>query len=427
VINPFPSFARRHARATASGPDCRAGVLFYADDGAGLGHLRRLLAIAGELARRRPDAALLALTPSFQTHAYALPPNFDYVKLPDYRRQRIFPQIEPKVGPQELSPGQAGSDEATSIVWLRSALIRATAEAFAPTLVLVDVAPAGTRWRELLPTLDALRSAEPRVELVLGLRDILQDGPTTCEQWRRDGVFELLERTYDRILVYGQQEVFDPIAEYGFPPAAAAKTTFVGYLGRSDPVVPASEVRRQLGAEAAPLVVVTTGGGADGDGLIRAYLAALRSGALPGVVSLIVRGPYSRITECEAKTAALGLIDVTMIPVTDDLLSYFNAADLVVAMGGYNTCCEVVGLRKRAVIVPRAGPRQEQRIRAKRFAARGLLTVLYPDELSPERLACAARAALDGPPPPAALDLGGLGRVGAILEEALGPGPTSAP
>src|SRR5204862_128610 len=51
----------------------------------------------------------------------------------------------------------------------------------------------------------------------------------------------------------------------------------------------------------------------------------------------------------------------------------------VVAMGGYNTFCEVISLDKRALIVPRTAPRLEQHIRASRAAELGLVSMLSDD------------------------------------------------
>ena len=48
----------------------------------------------------------------------------------------------------------------------------------------------------------------------------------------------------------------------------------------------------------------------------------------------------------------------------------------VVAMGGYNTFCEILSFDKRALIVPRTAPRLEQFIRAKRAAELGLVAML---------------------------------------------------
>jgi predicted glycosyltransferase len=51
----------------------------------------------------------------------------------------------------------------------------------------------------------------------------------------------------------------------------------------------------------------------------------------------------------------------------------------VVAMGGYNTFCEILSFDKRALIVPRTTPRLEQYIRASRAAELGLVTMLVDD------------------------------------------------
>ena len=61
-------------------------------------------------------------------------------------------------------------------------------------------------------------------------------------------------------------------------------------------------------------------------------------------------------------------------------------ADRVIAMGGYNTVCEVLSYNKPALIVPRTRPRREQLIRAERLQALGLIDMLHPDRLSPRAI-----------------------------------------
>jgi predicted glycosyltransferase len=64
-----------------------------------------------------------------------------------------------------------------------------------------------------------------------------------------------------------------------------------------------------------------------------------------------------------------------------------------VAMGGYNTFCEVLSLDKRALIVPRTEPRLEQLIRASRAAELGLVSMLSDDgTYDPAVMAAALRA-----------------------------------
>jgi predicted glycosyltransferase len=89
-------------------------------------------------------------------------------------------------------------------------------------------------------------------------------------------------------------------------------------------------------------------------------------------------------------------------------------------MGGYNTVCELLSFRKRALVVPRVTPRREQLIRAERLSALGLLDLLHPDELTPGRLSDwlgqeAGPPALGGN----RVDLGGLARVRDSVEQLL--------
>ena len=61
----------------------------------------------------------------------------------------------------------------------------------------------------------------------------------------------------------------------------------------------------------------------------------------------------------------------------------------VVAMGGYNTFCEILTFDKPAIIVPRRRPRLEQTIRASRAEQLGLVRMLS-DEHGRDRATMAA-------------------------------------
>jgi len=102
-------------------------------------------------------------------------------------------------------------------------------------------------------------------------------------------------------------------------------------------------------------------------------------------------------------------------------------ADHVVAMGGYNTICEVLSFRKPALIVPRVAPRREQLIRAECLQALGLVDVLHPADLTPRALSDWLAQART--PPPLArrrVDLNGLTRVPQLLAELVTAAPDAA-
>ena len=86
---------------------------------------------------------------------------------------------------------------------------------------------------------------------------------------------------------------------------------------------------------------------------------------------------------------------VRVLDFTDDMQSYTNAADVIVSMAGYNTICEILTLRKRAVVVPRVCPGEEQRIRAERMSQLSLFKMILPWDLSPQALMDAVTDQID--------------------------------
>jgi predicted glycosyltransferase len=80
----------------------------------------------------------------------------------------------------------------------------------------------------------------------------------------------------------------------------------------------------------------------------------------------------------------------------------------VVAMGGYNTFCEILSFDKRALIVPRTAPRLEQFIRARRAAELGLLAMLSEHEGRDPSVMAAALRRLTRQRPPSTVLIPGL-------------------
>jgi predicted glycosyltransferase/GT2 family glycosyltransferase len=401
-VKPLPRSARKKPR-----------VLFYSHDGLGLGHFRRTLAVAESLALQEPRASRLLLTGLPFAGAFEFPETLDYVRMPGLDKGKLF-EANP-----EKEPGAPAN-----VFAVRERLIAATFEGFAPHLVVVDQTPAGLAG-ELRPVLKRRGHKGARPMFVLGLRDIVFGAERTRRMWEADGAYELLEHAYDLILVYGSPVVFDPITEYQFPPAVAAKTRFTSYFRRPEPLRPVADVRGELGALEAPLVVVSAGGGKDGAALIEAFLNGVRRGYLSTVRASVVAGPQMRARDfARMADLAASLPGVTLVQFRRDLESHVAAADVVVTMGGYNSVWEAIGAGKRPIVVPRHGGADEQPLRAERLAALGLATVVPPRELSPARLADAINASLAGHPAPApALPVGvefdGIDTAGKALAEIL--------
>ena len=72
----------------------------------------------------------------------------------------------------------------------------------------------------------------------------------------------------------------------------------------------------------------------------------------------------------------------------------------VVAMGGYNTFCEILSFDKPSIIVPRTVPRLEQFVRAQRAQELGLVRMLVEDSAKDPHLMAQALRNLPNQPRP---------------------------
>jgi predicted glycosyltransferase len=369
-------------------------MLIYSQDGLGLGHLRRTTLLAGEFLAARPEGSVLTISDSPLGQFFTAAAGHDYLKLPSIR----------KVRPGHWAPVSL-SAPFRDVLALRRETIRSVASSFEPDVVLVDHMPHGAMG-ELVPTLQAL--ADTPARMVLGLRDILDAPATVRRRWRLEGALEAVESYFHDVLVYGSEDVFDVAAQYDWPSSLRDRLRYCGYVCAPAPAPLADAVRRHhlAGQDDCRLLVAMAGGGADGFELFQALLQALPmvAGEQPCVL-VLVTGPFLPEAERQRLQQLSAGLPVRILNQVEDSLSYLSAADLVIAMAGYNTTAEILSLGARALLVPRKGPSAEQQMRASRFAQRGWVEWLPPASLSSTSLANAVLDALDkpvgyaGPPP----------------------------
>ena len=307
-------------------------------------------------------------------------------------------------------------------VAIRSSIIQHTAEIFEPDMFIVDKEPLGLRG-EVKQTLEMLRARGTRT--VLGLRDVMDEPAVLVEEWERKGVFPALDRLYDDIWVYGLPEIFDPVAEVPGFAAIAGKVRFTGYLRRHLPHRAVSTNLATLPDE--PFILVTTGGGGDGGELVDWVVSAYERCADLTLRALIVFGPFlppDQRAAFQERIDRLPALQAVVFESNIELL--YDRASAIVAMGGYNTFCEILSFGKPAIVVPRTVPRLEQYLRAERAQHLGLLRMLpYENHRDPARMAMMLRTILDQAPASEqtrARMLGGLDHIAALVEPWLGSG-----
>lgn len=339
-------------------------VLIYSHDTFGLGHLRRCRTIAHALVERHQDMSVLIMSGSPIIGSFDFRSRVDFVRVP---------------GVIKLRDGQYTSlnlpMDIEETLRIRAEIIQHTARVFDPDIFIVDKEPLGLRG-EVLETMKMLKASGTR--LVLGLRDVMDEPSALAPEWERKNVMPALKSLFDQIWVYGLPQFCDPLEGITLPEKVRRKVVYTGYLPRTSNESPPEHQLPEITQR--PFLLVTPGGGGDGEGLIDWVLRAYESTEMLPYPALIVLGPFmqkDRRADFLARVSRLPRVEaITFDAHMEHLVR--NAVG-VLAMGGYNTFCEILSLDKRAIIVPRKRPRMEQFIRASRAQELGLIRMLEDD------------------------------------------------
>jgi len=341
-------------------------IALYSHDTCGLGHMRRNLLLARTFARTL-DADILMITGARESNSLAIPDGVDMLTLPS-----LFKLPDGTYRPRQFQFG------IRDLISIRSRIIRTALESFRPDVFIVDNVPRGV-MSELDEVLRYLR-LRTTTRCILGLRDILDHPEAVEKEWAvRENVLAI--RTYfDAVWIYGDPDIYDMTEACAFPADLRRMVSFTGYLDAqaapavNRPAAPAFPFARQS------FNLCTVGGGQDGIHVASLFSVASPRQRYPG---LILTGPFmpSEARQRLAVAAARHKRLATLAFTPDPTLIYKKARS-VVAMGGYNTTCELLSIGKPLLVIPRIRPRQEQWIRARRLHELGLLSAVYPSEVT---------------------------------------------
>jgi predicted glycosyltransferase len=317
-------------------------------DGFGLGHVRRNGLIARQLLAE-PDTEVVMVTGSS-------------VGVPWFQHRRLSVVSVPSMTKDSAGMYRHSTMSFEEALRERARLLTDVVHSFRPTALVIDRHPYGIggEWR---PGIELARSLGARI--VVGLRDILDDPAVVRSEMEGDGWSQVAE-LFDDAFVYGAPSICDHRLEYGLP----IRPTYLGWVTDPAPVV-----RRDPN-----LVVVTAGGGADGESLLRLALAT--AGLREDRQFIIVAGPYADHLPRSVDRSGR----VSVVRSVPGCAEVFATAGFVVQMAGYNSTFEALSAGIRPILLPRRAPRREQAIRATRLASLGLADVL-DDASTPSELA----------------------------------------
>jgi predicted glycosyltransferase len=342
-------------------------VLFHVQHLLGIGHLMRAREISRALALRGFDVHLVS---GGMPVPGELPAGVRLVQLPPLRVADAT--FRPLCDAAWRPIDDAYRDR-------RRALLLDTFDAAAPAVVLTETYPFGRRALrfELDPLLERCLAAQPRPLILASVRDVLQRQPAARSR-------EMLERAhdaYDGILVHSDPRFvrFEESFADDAPLNLAPPLHYTGFVAAADDAPPPLGERDEI--------VVSAGGGAVGEALVTAALAArgLSRYREHRWRVLVGHNVPDQAFAALVRSADTGVIVERARP---DFRAILARALVSVSQAGYNTVLDVLQSGAAAVFVPFAASGQtEQPTRAARLARLALAFVVDESTLDARSLA----------------------------------------
>lgn len=376
-------------------------LLFYCQHILGIGHLIRSMEIVKGLT---DEFQVCFLNGGEAIAEFPVPPGVEVVQLAPLKTDNEFSELHLPEGFTTLEDVFAARrDQMLTVL-----------ERFQPDLLMVELFPFGRRRfsPELIPLIEAARDRGTQV--ISSLRDIVV---TKQDQARHEAkVCKLINQYFDLLLVHGDPQ-FMPL-ERSFSRVADLRCPvfYTGYVvqnGQAHTAQPSPLCY-------SPLILTSVGGGRFGHELLTgvAQASTYLENQIPHHIQLFT-GPFCPDAVYEALRAiAETRPNLTVERYTPDLMAYMAQADLSINMGGYNTTLNVLKTGVRSLLLPFTGNGdQEQTLRAERLEDLGVVSVIRPEDLPPERLAERIIAYLQTQPTPIRFDLDGVNKTARILHD----------
>ncbi|MBO6826905.1 MAG: hypothetical protein JJ879_11940 [Sneathiella sp.] len=371
-------------------------ILFYVQHLLGIGHLRRTATLSRNLVRAGFEVTIVSGGHPIDIDLGGA----DMVQLPATRATDLFFKKLVDEDGQEIDDG-----------WreMRAGRLLEIYKEVEPDILITELFPFGRRQMrfELLPLLDAAK-ADPRSPLIVSsVRDILV---AQTKPGRNEEMLALVQKYFDHVMVHGDPSLISLDKTFPHTDAIRDRITYTGYV--------VDRTGKKGGADAPGVgeVIVSSGGGAVGENLLRiAMQAKARSKAANQTWRMMVGATVEAEKFEELK--AIAPDGVIVERARKDFTTLLMNCDLSISQGGYNTVMEILHAKCRAVIVPYAGGLEtEQTLRAELLAGRGVLQIADEEGLTAETLAAKVDEALSGPPSRAEIDVNGAEKSADLLK-----------
>jgi|GEM_PF-475079 len=290
-------------------------ILFFAHDGTGLGHLKRLSLLAKSL---EDDFSCLLVTGHKQV-GEIISEKCEFVRLPYLSLEK-----------PELMP-------------LRNKIIKESIKKFKPDALVVDYLPLG-KQDELKEIINSFTG-----RLYYIARGVM-DAPESFKKGVLSGYSKVaLEEKFHKIFIACDKRICDWSNEYSISKELEKKLEYIGYIGEEISEKLISSVRKKRGiTNLNKWIVCSSGGGALAEKLIKEYTKLPKK--YPKFYFDIIIGPKNSLNFEEEHLRLSPLVEVHHG--SYDLPLLHAAADIVLCPGGYNSIVECLQGNTPIIVSP---------------------------------------------------------------------------
>ncbi len=376
-------------------------ILFYCQSSLGIGHTMRSIRLLQGMAEK------------FDVHfanggevidQLTYPENINIVNLPPIKADPEFSSVHcAKTG-----------DDPEPIFQQRAHLLIRLFEQVKPQILMVELYPfgRGAFKKELDPVLELAKKRD--VKTICSLRDILVDRADTSAY--EEKVVNRMNRYFDMLLVHSDPNLFPLDKSFSRLSDIRSDIRYTGYV--------APKKNAAITNNVSPSIIVSIGGGRFGHELADAVIdvAPILLQKIPHSIT-VATGPF-----CPKKIAArlqrkaANISNLTITDFIPELHSRLLSASLSISMGGYNTTMDVLASGVRAMMMPCVNNGgMDQKKRLDKLAQLGIVDLIMPEDLLPDRLVKKILDNLNKNQPQTFIDLNGVDNTTAIIANLSSP------
>lgn len=338
-------------------------LLFYCQHLLGIGHLTRSLAICE------------ALVEDFEVHFLQGGPDVGKTLKKDSFHHHFLPALLMRETDSSLyDPNGVKNPEA--IFSERQKQIQELIHHTSFDAVITELFPFGRNKfkSEVLELIALARVRNSKVHVSCSIRDILVEKKDSVE--REQKMVRLAQENYDTVFVHSDPQILRFEETFSQAHSLQEKLCYTGFVTETP--------KSKIASERRPEILISMGGGVVGDEMVHAVLEIMPH--LPEYLFRVAPGPYASTAlkqTLEQKAAQSSQLRVE--PFLHNFEEELSQVALSISLAGYNTMMNILNTKTPALVYPYMA-NIEQNLRATRMADKGLLTVIYDKDLTPQTL-----------------------------------------